>query len=53
MVLLRGSRQKSRLEEGSYLGPRHAAIQALVIANEYLNAEVERLRASQSVSEVE
>ena len=31
-------------------GSTRAAIRALIIANEYLNAEVERLRASQSVA---
>jgi hypothetical protein len=30
-------------------GAERAAIRALLIANEYLSAEVERLRASQSV----
>ena len=30
-------------------GSERAAIRALLIANEYLSAEVERLRASQSV----
>ena len=33
-------------------GSTRAAIRALIIANEYLNAEVERLRSSQSVGYV-
>jgi len=33
-------------------GSVRAAIRALIIANEYLNAEVERLRGSQSVGYV-
>ena len=33
-------------------GNERAAIRALIIANEYLSAEVERLRASQSVGYV-
>lgn len=33
-------------------GSERAAIRALLIANEYLSAEVERLRASQSVGYV-
>ncbi len=33
-------------------GSERAAIRALIIANEYLSAEVERLRASQSVGYV-
>ena len=33
-------------------GNERAAIRALLIANEYLSAEVERLRASQSVGYV-
>jgi hypothetical protein len=33
-------------------GSMRATIRALIIANEYLNAEVERLRSSQSVGYV-